>query len=310
MRPYLSASFYALCLASCSTIPAEPGPAPATLQAGESSAADLISRIASQQARGTGESASQVMNSLEHLLPAWLEEQRKVRVGPLENVVTQKVVVSFDQVAEMFLTGPHERQLVAAWALGFSRVPDNDRGVASRHEEALDLLLQAMPEVSDDVLSNIMLALWKLGDPATPLPLVTEIVVDHHDAMVRANATLVLATVLTPDTADFATDVLLVALGDSEARVRLHAARVAIEFPHPALTQRMEARLLDEETPFVTAAMARALGVAGSPSSAIPLVALLHNPRQIISSNAHQALVRIFGHDRGVTAEDWADLLQ
>lgn len=310
MKPYLPASFFALCLTSCTTLPAEPAPPPATLHAAESGAADMISRIASQQAGGTTESASQVMNSLEHLLPAWLEEQRKVRVGPLENVLTQKVVVSFDQVAEMFLTGPHERQLVAAWALGFSRVPDNDRGVASRHEEALDLLLQALPEVSDDVLSNIMLALWKLGDPATPLPLVTEIVVDHHDAMVRANATLVLSTVLTSDTADFATDVLLVALGDSEARVRLHAARVAIEFPHPALTQRMEARLLDEETPFVTAAMARALGIAGSPSSAIPLAALLHNPRQIISTNAHGALVRIFGFDRGFTAEDWADLLQ
>ena len=309
MRPRLSASLFALCLSSCSTLPAEPeGPPPSYLST-EASVADMISRIASQQATGANETPSMVMNSLEHLLPAWLEEQRKVRAGPLENVLTQKVVVAFDQVAEMFLTGPHERQLVAAWALGFSRVPDNDRGIVSRHEEALDILLQALPEVSDDVLSNIMLALWKLGDPATPLPLVTEIVVDHHDAMVRANATLVLATVLTADTADFATDVLLVALGDSEPRVRLHAARVAIEFPHPALTQRMEARLLEEETPFVTAAMARALGIAGSPSSAIPLIALLHNPRQIISSNAHVALIRIFGHDRGPTAEDWADLV-
>ena len=309
MKLPLSTSLVALCLAGCSTLPAEPvAPAP-DLHSAEIRAADLVTRIASQQARGSDESASLVMNSLEHLLPAWLEEQRKVRAGPIENVLTQKVVVAFDQVAEMFLSGPHERQLVAAWALGFSRVPDNDRGVASRHEEALELLLQALPEVPDDVLSNIMLALWKLGDPATPLPLVAEIVVDHHDAMVRANATLVLSTVLTLDTADFATDVLLVALGDNEPRVRLHAARVAIEFPHPALTQRMEARLLDEETPFVTAAMARALGIAGAPSSAVPLVALLHNPRQIISSNAHEALVRIFGHDRGSTAEDWADLL-
>lgn len=308
MRSPVHTSLFALCLASCSSVPEQPEPTPAPLAAADIQA-DMVRRIASQLALESEESASAVMNTLEHLLPAWLDEQRNVRAGPLENVLTQKVVVAFDQVAEMFSSGPHERQLVAAWALGFSRVPANDLGVASRHEEALALLLQALPTVSDDVLGNIMLALWKLGDPATPLPLVTEIIVDHHDAMVRANATLVLSTVLTSETAAFATDALLVALGDSEPRVRLHAARAAIAHPHAALALRMENLLLQEETPFVTAAMARALGVAGSPSSAVPLIALLSSDREIVASNAHQALVRIFGRDWGRSAENWAPLL-
>jgi hypothetical protein len=309
MKTHLTSSVFLLCLASCTTLPGEPSVPPDSAPVVAAKTTDLVHRIANQLALGTEESAASVMNSLEHLLPAWVDEQRNVRAGPLEKVLTQKVVVSYEKVAEMFSHGPHERQLVAAWALGFTRVPDNPLGIESRHEEALELLIQTAPRVSDDVLSNIMLALWKIADPATPLPLITEIVVDHHDAMVRANATLVLSTVLTQETAPFATDALLVALTDSEPRVRLHAARVAIDHPHEALTQRMVDRLLDEETPFVTAAMARALGTAGAVSSAPALIALLENPRAIIATNAHQALVKIFGFDEGLTAEDWERVL-
>jgi len=309
MRALLPAGLIGLGLLGCASTADDSLPPPALLEVGTLES-DLVQRIANQLAHGSDESAAAVMNSLEHLLPTWVTEQRLVRALPLENILTQKVVVGFDHVAQMFQSGPHERKLVAAWALGFSRVPDNTLGVASRHEEALELLLEALPTVPDDVLSNIMLALWKLGDPATPLPTLTEIVVEHHDSMVRANATLALSTILRPDTAPFATDALLVALSDNESRVRLHAARTAMVHPETALTLRMESQLLTEDTPFVQAALARALGAAGSASSAVVLIALLNDPREVVSVNAHGALVTIFDLDLGPTAEDWLPLVR
>jgi hypothetical protein len=309
MRSLLPAGLIGLGLLGCASTDVEP-PSDSPILAPATHATDLVQRIASQLARGSDESASAVMNSLEHLMGTWVSEQRLVRELPLENVLTQKVVVAFDHVAQMFRSGPHERKLVAAWALGFSRVPDNDLGVESRHDEALELLLEALPSVPDDVLRNILLSIWKLGDPATPVTTLTEIVVQHHDSMVRAMATLALSTVLRPDTAPIATHALLVALGDSEERVRLHAARAAIVHPEPALTLRIESQLLSEDMPFVQAAMARALGAAGEPSSAAVLIALLGDPREVIAGRAHAALVDIFQQDMGPAAQDWFPLVR
>lgn len=295
-----------LALAVGCSAPAQPDvPPPSPLEALLPRERTLVIKLKLAQDEPREESIHALMNTLEHLLPTWTDEQRKGRAAPMEDLLTLKVVPAFDEILEMFRNGPHERRLVAAWALGFSRVPDNEEGVASHHEEARQALVEAIPGAPDDVLNNVLLGLWILADEQTPLALVTEIMVAHHDPLARANATLVLTRVLTTETAPDVVDAVLVALEDEEDRVRLHAAKVAIRHPHPALTTRIEELLLEEPTPLVRAALAGALGAARSITSAPLLARLLDDPRQVVSRSAHGALVQLFGTDLGTTQEDW-----
>ena len=151
-------------------------------------------------------------------------------------------------------------------------------------QEALALLVPRLQEAPDDLMRNVTLALWKLGDPETPLPPVLELAVNHHDPDVRANATLALLSILRADSAPLARDSVLVALTDKEPKVRLHAAAVASRFPDPALTRRIHGLLREEESPLVRASMARALGKAKHRESTELLVTMLGSPRAIETS--------------------------
>lgn len=295
-----------LLLAAC----AAPGgtdatPAPTAVTPAEAARQDFLARLAEAQQRPDPEDANALLNTLEHLLPAWLAEQRRGQAAPLENILTVKVVTRFDDVLAAWHAGPRERRLVAAWALGFSRVPDNELGLRSRHAEARDALVPALADPDDELLRNVLLGLWKLGDERTPVRPLLDLLVQHHDPDVRANAALVLGTVLRPDTAGQATDALLVALGEREPRVRVHAAALAARFPSPAASSRMMQLLPDEDTPLARAAMANALGKAGAREATPLLAALLGSTTEIEARAAHDALVAIHGEDRGWTRADW-----
>lgn len=302
MKPAARAAL--LLLAAC----AAPGPAPAPAPVAtpeEAARQDFLARLAEAQRRPDPEDANALLNTLEHLLPAWLAEQRRGQAGPIENILTIKVVTRFDDVLSAWHAGPRERRLVAAWALGFSRVPDNDLGLRSRHAEARDALVSALADPDDELLRNVLLGLWKLGDEDTPVRPLLDLLVQHHDPDVRANAALALATVLRPATEPQARDALLVALGEREPRVRVHAAALAGRFPSPAATTRMMQLLPDEDTPLVRAAMANALGRAGAREASPLLSALLSSTTEIEVRAAHDALVAIHGEDRGWRRADW-----
>lgn len=295
----------ALLLAACATAP----PAPIVVDSAQAARHDLLQRLSEAFARPDGEDATTVMNTLEHLMPGWQTEQRRGQAGPLENILTIKVVTHFDDVLAALQAGPRERRLVAAWALGFSRVPENDQGLASPHERARIALVAVLSESDDELLRNALLGLWKIGDPDTPLRPLLDLLVQHHDPDVRANAALALTTILRPATALMAADALQVALGDDEARVRVHAALLARHFPSPATTQRLEQLLPHETMPLVRAAFATALGAAQARDAAPLIVDMLSSPREIESTAARQALTAIFGEDKGPKAEDWKPLI-
>lgn len=270
---------------------------------------DLALRILEEMAQPPADPVA-VMNALERLMPSWQGAQRRLKSAPIEREITRKVVVNFDVVAAALHDGPHERAVVAAWALGFARVPDNDLGVDSRHLDALELLVPLLVDQPDDLTGNAILGIWLLADSSTPLRPLSSLVMEHHDPVVRANACLALGSVITKVTAQQATEAFLVALADTDSHVRLHAADAAYFYPSPALTTQIQSVMGGEQTPFVLAAMVRALGASGARSSTALLVFLLASPREVVAVSARQALIDLWGQDKGPAREDWAELIK
>ncbi len=271
--------------------------------------ADFLQQISQAVALGQTEDPSALMTSLERLLPAWESEQRKGREAPIERILTLKVVVNIDAVLAALDRGARERQLVAAWALGFARVPANNAKVDSPHARALAALSQALQTRDDALLRNVLLGLWKLQDENTPLRPLLDLMVQHHDPDVRSNATLAVGAVLNEQSLPIALDSLLVALADKEPKVRLHAAAIARRHPSPMLTTRLLDALPGEDVPLVRASMAAALGAARSRAAAPLLLAMLDSSRDIESTTAHAALVEIYGVDPGPQSAQWKSLV-
>jgi len=270
---------------------------------------DTLNRLSEYLAHTPPEDPEVLVNSIERLMISWQREQRQGRERPLEHLVNRKVVANFDELVVVFQTGNHERRLVAAWALGFSRVPENPMGIASRHEEALAILMPVIENAPADTLNNVILAIWKIGDPETPLQPILDIAVNHPVAEVRANAALALTAILTEQTAILANDAVLLALTDSDPKVRLHASSLAAMYPHRLTTERVLALLPGEKTPLVRAGMAKALGAAKTPSAGPLLQRMLASPRGIERTWAHAALVSIYGVDLGNKPDDWERVL-
>jgi HEAT repeat protein len=290
-----------LLLVACSS----PPPKPIEVDFEDAMRKDFLARLQEAMRTPDGEDQDMVMNSLEHWLPEWQTEQRKGQAAPLEKLVTIKVVTHVDAVIAALQSGAHDRRIVAAWALGYARVPENDLGLASPHERARDALVAVLPEPDDELLRNATLGLWKLADPGTPVRPLSTLLVSHHDPDVRANAALALVTVVSPETISSVRDATLVALADAEPRVRVHAALFAKRFPSPEGTQRIRQLLPHEGTPLVRAAMASALG-AGLSHDAVPeLLDMLSSQIQIEADAAHEALTSIYGKDWGPRRGDW-----
>lgn len=287
-------------------VSADPQGEPATLA--ELEHRDEIVRLHKALESQPEEDPMLVMNRLERLMLSWERQQRADEEEPLEVVLTATVVKNFDAIVDILHTGAHERRVVAAWALGFSRIPENELGMVSRHEDAVRALVGVLDDAPDDILQNVMIALWNLGEPTTPLQPILDVVVNHHDALARANATLALVAILSDDTAGAAEGAVLVALEDKDPKVRLHAASVAKRFPSPAYTKQIQQLLLTEKEALVRANMALALGASGNKASARYLVPLLSSPRRD-GEDAHRALIAIFGKDLGPSADDWKSVV-
>jgi HEAT repeats len=272
--------------------------------------ADFLQQLSQTLALHQKDDPAVLLTSLEHLLPSWESEQRRGREEPIERIITLRVVPNLDAVIEAFEHGARERQLVAAWALGFARVPPNTLGIESPHARAVAVLVRGLQTHDDDMLRNVLLGLWKLHDTDTPLRPLLDLMVQHHDPDVRSNAALAVGAVIDDATLPTALDSLLVALADKEPKVRLHVAAAAQKHPAPAFTERLLAALPGEEVPLVRASMAAALGAAHSRAAAPLLITMLDSARDIESTTAHAALVAIYGTDRGLHGSDWLTLVQ
>ncbi|HTE05694.1 MAG TPA: HEAT repeat domain-containing protein [Planctomycetota bacterium] len=321
MRPgLLLAVLAALCAPGCVSATDAPaadvGPDAAARAASQLAArraadeADFLRQLDQTLATRQKEDPATLLTTLEHLLPAWESEQRRGREEPIERIITLRVVCNLDAVLAAFEQGARERQLVAAWALGFARVPPNALGIESPHARARVALVKGLQSRDDAMLRNVLLGLWKLHDAETPLRPLLDLMVQHHDPDVRSNAALAVGAVIDDATLPAALDSLLVALADKEPKVRLHVASAAQRHPAPAFTERLLGALPTEEVPLVRASMAAALGAARSKAAAPLLLTMIDSAREIESSTAHAALVAIFGQDLGVHGADWVGVVK
>ncbi len=281
---------------------------------------DLLKRLSESIARARAadrnmnadqreDNAARLILNLERLLPGWTGEQRDGDADALQRVLTVDVVTNFDLLLDTYEDGPRERRIVAAWALGFSRVPPNSLGIRSPHPRAVESLSDGLSTSDDDVMRNSLIALWLLADPTTPADPLLDIMVGHHDPEVRAMAALAVSTCLTSRDAGDATDSVLLAIEDSDPKVRLHAANIVRNFPQPRYTRRLETVITSEPMPLVRASMAAALGAAGQRSSAPALVSMLAAGTRIEATAARVALATIYGEDRGYDPNAWTGLL-
>lgn len=273
--------------------------------------ADFLARLEEALATPERIATDELVTGLEHLIPSWYSEQRTGGGQALENILTIRVVTHFDAVLGAFERGVHEQRLVAAWALGFSRVPENALGIESPHPRALRALVAVLGRADDDLTRNVLFALWKIGDPSTPLGIVLDFLVEHHDPEVRSNAALALTTILRDETAREAVDGVAVALSDREPKVRLHAAKVARRFPSSQFVPKLTVGVRNvEELPLVRASMVTALAMCGGSSSGRTILPLLRSPVAIEAIAARQALISIYGIDAGPDIERWETLVE
>ncbi|MGQ0551643.1 MAG: HEAT repeat domain-containing protein [Planctomycetota bacterium] len=270
---------------------------------------ELVERIAESLSIGLRDDTATLINSLERLMPVWQSEQRRLQERPLEAVLTIKVVLHFDQLLEAFGSGPREWRLVAAWALGFSRVPANQAGLLSPHSQAVLALSSALGDPDDEVLRNVLLALWRLADEHTSLPPILELLGSHHDPEVRANAALTLGHCLNQGDEALARDAVVTAMKDTEPKVRLHGSSIARRFPSSATSTALRTQLAAETVPLVRAGIAIALGAAKDRTAAGMLVEMLNSPREIEATAARQALHQTFGVDKGGSIGEWKQFL-
>lgn len=298
-----------LCACSSTDSADAPPPRPTAAEVETARQRDVVDRVAERMRRKDRLDADDLFRQLERLMPSWQADQRFGRARPMEAILTEDVVAHFDIVLVGFQSGAHERRVVAAWALGFSRVPDNDIGLVSPHPRAVEALVAGIDVANDELMRNILLALWKIGDENTPIEPLVAVMDAHHDGDCRANAALALSVILTQQEALEVVDSVVLAFNDADAKVRMHATNIARLHPNSVYTSRLQSLIVDERVPLVRASMADALGRSGDQDTASVILPLLDSENEIERDYGHRALVRLFGLDRGTSIEAWRDLI-
>ncbi len=234
----------------------------------------------------------------------------------LEVVMTRQVYYNFDTILNELQHGTDpEHRVTAAAALGFSRIPAPDQPGGDPsfpvvHTRAVAPLLAALESPQTELVENALLSIGRIGAPETPRALLVELMVQHHNADVRANAALALAQVATPEDAPLIMGPLFSALGDVSPMVRLHAVKALGKLQDNEVRAALVDRLRRDDTPLVRACAALELGKIGDAGTVSYLIEGLQSEAQLVAFQCHQALVRITKKTdlRGyVSWRDWWD---
>ena len=256
------------------------------------------------------------------------EDQRMVE--NLEQILHRSVYLNFDVVLDFLENGAPPQRAIAAAAIGFSRL-DEPRDEEQRrtflakwpqlYPRAISPLLAQLDATEPYLVQNVLLGLWKLGEPKTPLDPILPLV-DSSDTETRALAVLALSTILTPDTGELAISALMNAMHDQDPKVRNHAVTAVGNIRHPNSAGRL-AQLLNDPYLLIQANAARSLAKLGDPTNigfllvrletlqrgrpeeSIRRVTGMEQRRQVVSRNLVSSLERLSGEDFGTDAEKW-----
>jgi hypothetical protein len=221
----------------------------------------------------------------------------------LEAVMERHVYWNFDAILDELKNGSDRNRAIAAAALGFtpSTAPE---GQPSQSKVAMEALVGVLASDDDLLIQNALVGLAHLADPETPCDPVIDLMLRHHDPDVRANAALAAAKILQPSEASRWLADLSAALDDDEPKVRMHVLNALGHLKHPDAAFQIT-RALNDKTPMVQAAAAKALGDLGVTSMCRYLIDKLTSTTAIVRVQAHDSLCLLAHKNLGEHAEDW-----
>ena len=243
--------------------------------------------------------------SLDQNLRKWRELSARSELGDaelrasLEYVITRQVYYNFDVVlAELQQGTDPEHRVIAAAALGFSRIPapdepGGDPEFPAVHPRAVPPLMETLESGNDELVVNALLSIGRIAAPETSRQVLVELMVKHHNADVRANAALALAQVCGAGDAALVLGPLMSALSDTNPTVRLHVVKALGRLGDRSALGPLLERLRRDDTPLVRACAAKELGDFGDFVAVPPLIEGLQSETQIVAIQCHHSLVRI-----------------
>jgi HEAT repeat protein len=267
--------------------------------------------------RGKIDERGTLFTSLDQNLRTWrklttsTDVQDVAQRNSIEQALTRQAYVNFDSILDELEHGTDpEHKTVAAAALGFAKIPAPGEPGGNPDfpvlvPRAVAPLLAALESGNDQLVMNALLSLSRIADPATPRDLLVELMITHHNEDVRANATLVLAAVVTPEDDSLVGPSLFAALSDPSHKVRLHAVkalgRIGDRNAQPALLNLLK----NDPMPLVQACAAMEIGRIGNLSAVTPLIEGLRTGNDLVVYECQNSLLRLTGETTRRKYQDW-----
>ena len=248
--------------------------------------------------------------SLDQNLRTWRRLTTSTEVGDIsqrdsiEQALTRQVYINFDAILDELEHGRDpEHKIVAAAALGFSRIPAPDEPGGNPnypvlHSRAVAPLLAALDSGNDQIVMNSLLSIGRIASPETPRDVLIELMVTHHAEDVRANAALALAAIVTEADAPLVVGPLYSALSDPSHKVRLHAIKALVRVHDPNTQPALLNILRKDPMPLVQACAAMELGRIGNWDAIDALIEGLHVNHYLLFFECQRSLMRLTGESK------------
>jgi HEAT repeat protein len=258
-----------------------------------------------------------LFTSLDQNLRTWRKLTTSTEVGDvaqrnsIEQALTRQTYINFDTILDELEHGTDpEHKTVAAAALGFAKIPGPDEPGGNSDfpalvPRAIPPLLTTLESGNDQLVMNALLSLSRIASPDMPRDLLIELMITHHNEDVRANATLVLAAIVTPADDTLVGPSLFAALSDPSHKVRLHAVkalgRIGDRNSQPALLNLLKS----DPMPLVQACAAMEIGHIGNVYAVTPLIEGLKTGNDLVVYECQNSLLKLTGETTRRKYEDW-----
>ncbi len=293
--------------AACSSAPERPEPIPLT----EEEIA-FLKKLDDPATFSLVQDVPFLFPTLINLLTAWhdsalsQDDPRDVRISSnLKDILSRRVYVNFDTIMDQLENGPPPNRIIAAAALGFSRIPEG-KNFPQVYPRAVEALLGILDCGDDKIVENALLGLYILEDQNIPLDKILDIMVQHHDPNVRANAALAVQAVASPRVSEKVLPYVLPALKDEEPKVRNHCILIASHLEDRSTLSAL-VELLNDPYALIQANAAKALGLLGTTHTCGHLIPLLGSRFPIVREHSLWSLCALSGKNYGYEVNDWRE---
>lgn len=294
-------------LTACSSVPEKPEPIPLT----EDEIA-FLKKLDDPETFSLVQEVPYLFPTLINLLTAWLDsalsqdDPKEMRISSnLKDILSRRVYVNFDTIMDQLENGPPPNRVIAAAALGFSRIPESEN-FPQVFPRATEALLGVLDCGDDKIVENALLGLYILEDKNAPLDKILEIMVQHHDPDVRANAALAVRAIVSPRVSEQVLPYVLPALKDEEPKVRNHCILIACQLNDKSTLSAL-VDLLNDQYALIQANAAKALGQMGTTHTCGYLIPMLGSRFPIVREHSLRALCILSGENFGFEIQDWRD---